>query len=125
MKYQMKEYETFKVYGKKLNVWKQTEKLSSGREYDRTIQVELAYKTFDFNGEIVGEGSEDFSIAREDSSLTYYEIWTWDGEKVNRGGYRWFECRRRVRINRSDLKKLKSVAAKWYPDAAVIDVRNR
>lgn len=125
MKYEMKEYETFKVYGKKLNVWKQTEKLSCGREYDRTIQVELAYKTFDFNGEIVGEGSEDFSIARMDSSLTYYEIWTWDGEKVNRGGYRWFECQRRVRINRSDLKKLKSVAAKWYPDAALIDIRNR
>ena len=125
MKYEMKEYETFKVYGKKLNVWKETVKAANGYEYDKTTQVELAYKTFDYNGKVVGEGSEDFSVARMDNSLTYYEIWTWDGEKLNRGGYRWFECQRRVRINRSDLKKLKSVAAKWYPDAALIDIRNR
>lgn len=122
----MKEYETMKIYGKTLNTWKHiVTSPTTGRESERTAQVELAYKTFNNEGEIVGVGSEDFTIARMDSALSYYEVWTWDGEKLNRGGNRWFECVRRVQINRADLKKLRHLAKVWYPEAAAIDIRKR
>ncbi len=126
MKYTMKEWETLKVYGKRLNTWGTLETLSNGQQFYRNIeQVEYAYAEYDFTGKVINKGSEDFSFQRWDSGTAYYEIWTWDGQKVNKGGYRWFECARRVRINRADRKKLQQLAAKWFPEAAAIDIRKR
>lgn len=119
----MKEIETLRLYGKKLKVWKETEKLATGHEYERTTQVELAYKTVNLDGDVVAAGSEDFSPERMDSSLVYLDIWTWDGEKRDRGGHRYFDRQKRVRINRADKKKLRRVVAKWYPQAAEISIR--
>lgn len=125
MKYTMKEWETLKVYGKRLNEWKETRIGRGSREYEATSQVEYAYTEYDFTGEVICKGSEDFSFRRWDSSTAYYEVWTWDGQKFNKGGYRWFECVMRVRINMADRKKLQQLAAKWFPKAAAIDIRKR
>lgn len=122
----MKEYETLKVYGKRLNTWGTLDALFDGRQYYSHIdQVEHKYTEYSFTGEAIHEGSEDFSFQRWDTTTAHYEIWTWDGEKRNAGGNRWFECQRRVRINKADLKKLRAIAAKWFPDAAAIDIRKR
>ena len=126
MKYTMKEWETLKVYGKRLNTWGTLETLSNGQQFYRNIeQVEHAYTEYDFTGKAINKGSEDFSFQRWDRGTAYYEIWTWDGQKFNKGGNRWFECVRRVRINRADRKKLQQLAAKWFPEAAAIDIRKR
>lgn len=122
----MKEYETLKLYGKRLNTWGTLETLPNGDKfYSHIEQVEHAYTEYDHNGEAIRKGSEDFSFRRWDDGTAYYEVWTWDGEKVNRGGNRWFELSMRVRINRADLKKLRHVAKKWFPEAAAIDIRKR
>lgn len=121
----MKEYETMKVYGKTLNTWTHMVTVDLGwkkYEEERTAQVELSYTEYNANGDKIGKGSEDFSVERL-NSLKYYRIFTWDGEKRNKGGYKWFEEQRLVRINPTNRKHLKDLAAKWFPNAAEINIR--
>ena len=52
---------SIRIYGKKLNTWKVPDE--AGREIIR--QYEFAYKEYDVEtGDLVGEGSEDFSPER-------------------------------------------------------------
>ena len=121
----MKEYETMKVYGKTLNTWKHMETVDLGwkqYEEERTTQVELAYTEYNANGEKIAKGSEDFSPERV-SGLKYYRIFTWDGQKRNKGGCKWFEEARLVKIAPANRKNLKALAAKWFPTAAEISIR--
>lgn len=121
----MKEYETMKVYGKTLNTWTHMVTVNLGwkqYEEERTAQVELAYTEYNASGEKIGKGSEDFSVDRL-NGLKYYRVFTWDGEKRNKGGYKWFEEAWMVRINPANRKHLKDLAAKMFPNAAEISIR--
>jgi hypothetical protein len=119
----MKEWETVKLYGKRLNEWKETRTRPDGREYEATTQVEYKYTEYDCNGNALHEGTEDFSSERLHECTGIYDVWTWDGQKVNKGGNRWFECVRVVKINLADRKKLTELMTKWYPNAAAIRIR--
>lgn len=122
----MKEFETIKTYGKVLNVWKHmATKTWNGKsiEVEETVQRELSYKEYNADGELISKGSEDFSPERENNSLVFYRIFTWDGERYNKGGNRWFDEALCVKIDRKDRKKLTEIAAKWFPQAAAISIR--
>ena len=114
-----------KVYGKVVNTWKHWEtRIWNGeeREIEVESQYEIKYTEYDENGEKIAVGTEDFSRERY-NNLKDYRIFTWDGEKRNNGGYRWFEEEAYVKIDRKNRKNLQSLAGKWFPKAAEISIR--
>lgn len=93
-----------RIYGKTLETWKHEDE--RGRMV--TVQRELAYREYDSEtGELVGVGSEDFSQARWKSEIEGRFIWTWDGERRNKGGHRWFEEQGYITYRKSDRKEVK------------------
>ena len=83
---------------------------------------EYEYKEYREDGTLKCIGTEDFSAERL-RTLEHRFIWTWDGQKLNKGGYRWFEFDGMVIINKGDLKELKKIVAKWHPEATLIQAR--
>ena len=118
----MKEYETLKVYGKKINRWTAYDE-QRGKEI--TTQVEVEYKEYDRDGELIATGTEDFSKDRWDNEVRDYMMWAWDGETRGKVGQKLFRCLFYITIRRSDVWKLKQVTAAWYKDRnfAQIDAR--
>lgn len=110
---------TYRIYGKVLESWEH--EIAPGRV--RIYQEEIAYKEYDQAGELVGVGSEDFSMDREKRELREAWVWTWNGEKRNKGGYRWFELRGTVKYRRNDAKFIKEHFKRIY-GAAVVELRN-
>lgn len=122
----MKEFETMKVYGKIINTWKHmTTRIWRGQpqEIETVSQYEIAYKTYDANGEQIEIGTEDFSTERYNSTLKAYRIFVWDGVRYNKGGCRWFDEVLTVKIDRKNRKLLKDLASVWFPKAAEISIR--
>ena len=122
----MKETATMKVYGKVINTWKHIEtRMWKGEpvEIEAVSQYEVAYVEYDANGQKVAIGTEDFSRERYTETLNGYRIFVWDGQKYNKGGYRWFEEVGYAKIDRKNRKALKELAAVWFPKAAEISIR--
>ena len=108
-----------RIYGKTLNEWH----CWGHEDRELLVQKEIEYKEYDpETGELVGVGSEDFSLKRL-KSIKQHWIWTWDGQKRNKGGYRWFECQGLIKYRDSDWKDLKQLMAVRYPSAEVIEYR--
>jgi hypothetical protein len=82
---------------------------------------EVPYKEYRADGSILQLGTEDFSSQRLKTLKKKY-VWTWNGEKRNKGGHRWFECQELVTFNGS-TKELKTVLGIKYPDAKLIELR--
>ena len=112
-------YKTYRIYGNVLETWKHEQE--NGRV--RTCQVEIAYKEYDAAGELVGVGSEDFSIDRYHKELREAYVWAWDGERRNKGGFRWFDFEGRTIYRRKDVKLVKEHYKRVY-NAAVVELRN-
>ncbi|WP_373262356.1 hypothetical protein [Hungatella hathewayi] len=91
---------TFRIYGKTLNTWFIEDE--KGREILR--QVEIAYKEYNECGELIGAGSEDFSRERYNREIVHKQVFSWNGEKRNKGGKRWFDDLGFVTIIKSDSK---------------------
>ena len=107
---------TYRIYGKELERWTYTD--DNGRE--RLRQVEIAYKEYDAEtGDLIGAGSEDFSLERYKKELLNKFVYTWDGVKRNKGGCRWFECRTSVLYNRKDARNIKNHFGRLYGSALV------
>ena len=117
----MKEYETMKVYGEIINRWMVEDE--RGRRITRQIEVE--YKEYNRNGDLVRIGTEDFSRSRWEETTCHYHLWGWDGSHYNKGGHRYFERVGSCRISRKDIYKLKQLAMIWNQkrNLALIDVR--
>lgn len=102
---------TIRIYGKTLNKWVSEDE--EGRK--RITQLEIAYKEYDSEtGELVGIGSEDFIPAREKSDLENRWVWTWDGEKRNKGGKRWFECYGNIKFRKNEKAEIKKYLKSKY-----------
>lgn len=112
-------YRTFRLYGKRLNTWTQTNE----KGWTVVTQLELAYKEYEIEtGDLVATGSEDFSIERFHKQLKNARVFTWDGKRRNKGGYRWFEDRGYILFNESDKKAIKEYFKKFY-NAEIVDIR--
>lgn len=108
----MKEWETMRVYGEIVNRWTSWND-EKGREV--TIQVEVAYKEYDRLGNLVAEGTEDFSPARWNEQTSGYAVWGWNGQHRNRGGHKYFDrLDDFIRINRKDVWKLREICKSWF-----------
>lgn len=107
-----------RIYGKVLQRWTATD--LNGRE--RTTQIEYSYEEYNEAGEVVGIGSEDFSPEREKLELDHISLYTWDGERRNKGGYRWFDCRGFYRIRKAERQAFKALMAKRY-GAQLVELR--
>lgn len=99
-----------RIYGKELQSWTATDE--NGRE--KTTQVEYSYTEYNENGEKVGTGSEDFSLERLRTEILDGRVFTWDGERRNKGGYRWFTDEGFYRIRRSDRKEFTELMKNRY-----------
>lgn len=122
----MKEIKTIKFYGKVLNTWNHmVTKYWGGKEVEieQPSQYEIAYKEYTTDGELIAKGSEDFSPERRNSNLKMYTVYTWDGEKRQSGGNRWFQAEQTIQINRKDRRAVMEIIRGWYPNAAVIELR--
>ena len=111
---------TVRIYGKELERWTYEDE----RGNTRTSQIEIAYTEYDIEtGEIVMIGSEDFSAHRYNVEMKDAYVWTWDGEKLNKGGHRWFTEEGYYRFRRSEAKQFKKYMETKYSTAALVQVR--
>ena len=114
------ENKRFKIYGKEINEWYSLD------EEDRThlTQIEFPYREFDAGAgfELVGTGSEDFSVERYRKNIDCSWVWVWDGVKRNKGGFRWFTCVGLIRYNAKDRKYIKAYYQSKY-NAALVELR--
>lgn len=114
---------TVRIYGKTLNQWTAVDE--RGREV--LTQVELAYKEYDSRTcELVRAGSEDIPMGNNPAARNRYalaEVRTWDGRRLNKGGYRWWEYQGIVRYRPSDRKALREYIEHKYPSAALVELR--
>lgn len=109
-----------RIYGKELERWMSEAK----HGWLVMSQVELAYKDYDsITGEAVQTGSEDFSAERYHSAVSRKSVWTWDGERRNKGGHRWFELQPDIKFRKSDRKGVMEYLKIKYPDAVEIQLR--
>lgn len=110
---------TIRIYGKVMETW--TSINEKGRE--TITQEELAYKEYDVETlNLIGIGSEDFSPERRHAETEKRWVWTWDGKKRNKGGFRWFECQGMTEIRKSEKKAVKAYFKKKY-GAELIELR--
>lgn len=108
-----------RIYGKTLEIW--TAEDERGR--NRITQREISYHEYDSEtGELVGAGSEDFSPERQKRELEDRWAWTWDGERRNKGGKRWFEDHGLVRFRKSEKAEVKKYLQNKY-GAAELQLR--
>lgn len=47
---------------------------------------EYSYREYDFENDLVGEGTEDFSRERREIATYRCSVYTWDGVSLNKGG---------------------------------------
>lgn len=95
--------------------------LTKDEDY-RTAYLEVPYKEYREDGSLRCTGTEDFSGKRWSATPIRF-IYTWDGEKRNKGGYRWFDYQGSVRVD--DIKGLKNFLKSQYPDAAIVEARTK
>lgn len=108
-----------RVYGKILNRWSHIN--DSGREV--ATQYEVAYKEYNTETlELVGVGSEDFSPIRYSKEIKRQEVFTWDGERRNKGGNRWFEDRGGITYRKSERKAVMDYLKRLY-NAELVQLR--
>ena len=86
-------------------------------------QREIGYFDYDnYTGDIVGAGTEDFSTTRYNNEIRKRQIYSWDGEKRNKGDKRWFDCRGWITYRKSEAKAVKEYLKQKY-NAAEIQLR--
>lgn len=118
---------TVRIYGRTINTWT-TKKMIiwRGQEKEREvlIQKEVEYKEYDAEtGKLRATGTEDFSPERWNSEVAAHWIHTWDGEKRNKGGYRWFEDKGKYTYRKSEKKALEQLMKTRYSDVEMIQFR--
>lgn len=110
-----KTYDSIRLYGKVLNRWTYVDE--QGRE--RTSQIEVAYREWNEAGQLTAEGTEDFSPERWKQTTRSAYVWAWDGQKLNRGGHRWFEYQTYITYRRPEAKAVKAFYKALYKAEAI------
>lgn len=82
-----------------MKVYNKTRKLSE--DY-----FECRFTEYDEAGNLIRRGTEDFSAERYNKQTKVYEIWTWDGRSVNKGGHKSFEKVNGYRVSMSTTPKM-------------------
>ena len=111
-----------RIYGRVVNRWR----AMTDHGFNVTIQFEVAYRDYDADtGDLLATGTEDFSPERcrfEQLKLNRY-VYTWDGQRRNKGGHRWFEEQTCIGYRQADAKLVKQYLSHKYPAAELIQIR--
>lgn len=111
--------EKLRIYGEAVRTWTAWDE-RRGREV--VTQREYTYREYYPDGTLAGTGTEDFSTARAAAQMLRGWVYTWDGEKRNRGGYRWWTNQGYVLIPRSQKKAAREYFRNKY-HAALAEIR--
>jgi len=84
---------------------------------------EVEYREYRPDGTLKATGTEDFTSERWNKQAHMRFVYTWDGERRNAGGSRWFEHQTTVWTD--DPKAFKKYAQAIYRDAALVEIRTR
>ena len=84
---------------------------------------EVEYKEYRPDGTLKQTGTEDFTSTRWNKQTHTRFVYTWDGQRRNNGGCRWFDFV--GTFTTDDPKALKKYAQARYADAALVDIRTR
>ena len=118
---------TVRIYGKVINTWTAKRMIIwRGQEKEREvlIQKEVEYKEYDTEtGALRATGTEDFSPERWNNEVAAHWIHTWDGQRRNKGGHRWFEDMGKYTYRKSEKKALEQLMKTRYSNAEVIQFR--
>ncbi|MBR6507487.1 MAG: hypothetical protein IKT37_07815 [Clostridia bacterium] len=103
-----------KIYGKVKEIGQ-----VDGRPY-----LEIEYKEFREDGTLKQTGTEDFSVKRW-AAVPLRWVYTWDGQRRNKGGYRWFDLDGSYKTD--DPKAFKKYITNWWNKFGIetVDVRTR
>lgn len=108
-----------RIYGKVVNRWWGED--NKGRK--TVIQEEIEYKEYDAEtGELRATGTEDYSPERRNKEVASHWVYTWNGEKRNKGGYRWFEDHGEISYRKSGKKALMQLLKNKY-NAELVQLR--
>lgn len=114
-------YRTVKVYGKVVNTWKQWVMMGD-REVEKIVQYEMTYREYDVeDGTLVGVGTEDITAERR-KAFEKKTAWTWDGQRYNKGGHRWFDMVDSIEYTKGNGKDIKEIIKKQY-NAELVQLR--
>lgn len=83
---------------------------------------EIQYREYREDGSLKMVGTEDFSTKRMCKYINAKCVFTWDGQKRNKGGKRFFDYHGIYRYTGSN-KQLKAYIQTQYPKAELIDLR--
>lgn len=117
--------ERVRIYGDTLRTWTSIEEYTfrgEQKEREVIVQRELEYKEYDLDGNLLATGSEDFSTERY-REIDSQWLWTWDGNKRNKGGHRWFDCLGLVKFNINTKREALVLMKALHKDAAVVQLR--
>lgn len=91
---------------------------------DGGAYLEIAYTEYREDGTVKQIGTEDFSAERW-SKMPMRFVYTWDGQRRNKGGYRWFDYDGAYRTD--DPKAFKKYITSWWNKFGIetVDVRTR
>ena len=103
-----------RIYGKVKVLWQ--------AEDHKDAYLEVAYKEYREDGSLKATGTEDFSVKRWSKTPIRF-VYTWDGERRNKGGKRWFDYEGAYRID--NPKGLKGYFKAIRPEAEIVEVRTR
>ena len=109
---------TFKIYGKTLNHWFSVDE--KGNKH--LNQVELPYRKYNANFELVATGTEDFSTERLHEVMNTAWVYIWDGKTMNKGGHRKFSCITLISYKKNDAKVIKAFYMNKF-NAAKVELR--
>ncbi len=110
---------TVKLYGKTDEVWKTTDE--KGR--DHVTQIAKTYREYYLDGTLKQKGVEDFSPERYESEIIGRQVWVWDGQKRNKGGYRQFDYKEYITFPRKRRKEVMELLKSRYPQSVLTELR--
>lgn len=108
-----------RIYGKTVNTWT-TYDIIKDREY--TTQYEVAYTDYFIDGRVAGKGTEDFSPERYRRDIKEGWVFTWDGERRNKGGHRWFREEGHIKFRKAEGKMVNKLLTNKHK-AEVVQIR--
>ena len=107
-----------KIYGKTVNTWMVREQFTdwNGKQREREViaQYEIEFTEYNLDGSISRKGTEDFSKERYNKVFKKKWVYTWDGQKLNKGGKRRFEDHGMIQYSTEQAKEVKQFLTNKY-----------
>lgn len=109
----------YREYGKVINIWQALDE----KNRLRIVQREYEYIDHLDDGREI-HGTEDISAFRERQITTRW-VYTWDGKRRNKGGYKWWTEQRSIRLRVFDVRAAKKQLLEHYGKYGAVEIQLR